>query len=332
MPGRVASASPAHDHTEFYVEPKHALELVPRLADWSDEPFADSSQIPTLLVSELTRQHVTVALSATAVTNCSSATIVTTGGAVLRVAHAVPRRLHRPLAAILRALPPDTWSSLFQRVPFLPQTALAGDKLQKIATLFDDFSPDAIYRSLVSQWLRPQEIAAAGREPPGPIWDASIAADFPELIFRMQFLDLVTYLPDDILTKVDRATMAFGLEGRVPLLDHRVVAHSWTLPSRFKIRGGESKWLLRRVLDRYVPRHLIDRPKMGFAVPIGSWLRGPLRDWAETLLAADRLASDGLLRVEPVRRAWKEHLAGTRNWQHQLWTVLMLQAWRERWV
>ena len=211
------------------------------------------------------------------------------GERFLRVAHAVPRRLHRPLAAILRALPPDTWSSLFQRVPFLPQTALAGDKLQKIATLFDDPSPDAIYRSLVSQWLRPEEIAAAGREPPGPIWDASIAADFPELISRMQFLDLVTYLPDDILTKVDRATMAFGLEGRVPLLDHRVVAYSWTLPSRFKVRGGEGKWLLRRVLDSYVPRHLIDRPKMGFAVPIDSWLRGPLRDWAETLLAADGL-------------------------------------------
>ena len=232
------------DHTEFYVEPKHALELVPRLADWFDEPFADSSQIPTLLVSELTRQHVTVALSGD-------------GGdelfagynrylwveRLLRVAHAVPRRLHRPLAAILRALPPDTWSSLFQRVPLLPQTALAGDKLQKIATLFDDSSPDAIYRSLVSQWLRPQEIAAAGREPPGPIWDASIAADFPELIFRMQFLDLVTYLPDDILTKVDRATMAFGLEGRVPLLDHRVVAYSWTLPLHFKVHDGEGKWL-----------------------------------------------------------------------------------------
>jgi asparagine synthase (glutamine-hydrolysing) len=321
------------DHTEFYVEPQHALELIPRMSEWFDEPFADSSQIPSLLISELTRQHVTVALSGD-------------GGdelfagynrylwveRFLRVAHAVPRPLHRPLAAILRALPPDTWSSLFQRVPFLPQTALAGDKLQKIATLFDDPSPDAIYRSLASQWLRPEEIAAAGREPSGPIWDASIAADFPELVSRMQFLDLVTYLPDDILTKVDRATMAFGLEGRVPLLDHRVVAYSWTLPLHFKVRDGEGKWLLRRVLDRYVPRRLIDRPKMGFAVPIGSWLRDPLRDWAETLLAADRLANDGLLRVEPMRRAWKEHLAGTRNWQHQLWTVLMLQAWRERWA
>jgi len=149
-------------------------------------------------------------------------------------------------------------------------------------------SPDTIYRRLVSQWQQPDEIATAGHEPAGPLVDVTIAGDFPELVPRMQFLDLVTYLPDDILTKVDRATMAVGLEGRVPLLDHRVVAYAWTLPRRFKIRGGEGKWLLRRVLDRYVPRRLIDRPKMGFAVPIDSWLRGPLRDWAETLLAPNK--------------------------------------------
>ena len=321
------------DHTEFYVEPKHALELVPRLADWFDEPFADSSQIPALLISELTRKHVTVALSGDGGDELFAGyNRYLWAERFLRVADALPQRLHRPMAAALRTLPPDTWTRLFRWLPFLPRTALAGDKLHKIATLLDDASPETIYRRLVSQWQRPDEIATAGHEPAGPLADVTIAGDFPELVPRMQFLDLVTYLPDDILTKVDRATMAVGLEGRVPLLDHRVVAYAWTLPRRFKIRGGEGKWLLRRVLDRYVPRRLIDRPKMGFAVPIDSWLRGPLRDWAETLLAPKRLAADGLLRVEPVRRAWAQHLAGTRNWQYPLWTLLMLQAWRERWA
>ena len=210
--------------------------------------------------------------------------------------------------------------------------ALPGDKLHKITTLLDNPQPDAIYRRLVSQWERPDEIAAAGHEPRGPLWDPTIAQDFPDLVPRMQFLDMITYLPDDILTKVDRATMAVGLEGRVPLLDHRVVAYSWSLPLEFKLRGGRSKWLLRQVLDRYVPRPLIDRPKMGFGVPIDAWLRGPLREWAELLLTPARLASDGFVRVEPVRRAWQEHLEGSRNWQYPLWTVLMLQAWRARWA
>jgi asparagine synthase (glutamine-hydrolysing) len=240
--------------------------------------------------------------------------------------------LHQPIANALRALSPPTWNRLLGWVPPRWRGPLSGDKLHKAATLFDHPEPDAIYRRLVSQWDKPEEVAARGVEPHGPLWDATLARDFPDLIPRLQYLDMVTYLPDDILAKVDRATMAVGLEGRVPLLDHRVVAYSWTLPLDFKLRHRQGKWLLRRVLDRYVPQRLIDRPKMGFAVPIDSWLRGPLRDWAESLLAPARLASFGLVRVEPVRRAWQEHREGTRNWQYPLWTVLMLQAWRERWA
>jgi asparagine synthase (glutamine-hydrolysing) len=321
------------DHTEFYVEPRHALEVIPHLADWFDEPFADPSQIPTYLVSELTRKHVTVALSGDGGDELFAGyNRYVWAERLARAVNLVPRPLRGASATALRALAPQTWNRLFAFVPASWRPALPGDKLHKITTLLDNPQPDAIYRRLVSQWERPDEIAAAGQEPRGPLWDPSIAQDFPDLVPRMQFLDMITYLPDDILTKVDRATMAVGLEGRVPLLDHRVVAYSWSLPLEFKLRGGRSKWLLRQVLDRYVPRPLIDRPKMGFGVPIDAWLRGPLREWAESLLTPARLASDGFVRVEPVRRAWQEHLDGSRNWQYPLWTVLMLQAWRARWA
>jgi asparagine synthase (glutamine-hydrolysing) len=321
------------DHTEFYVEPRHALEVIPHLADWFDEPFADPSQIPTYLVSELTRKHVTVALSGDGGDELFAGyNRYVWAERLARAVNLVPRPLRGASATALRALAPQTWNRLFAFVPASWRPALPGDKLHKITTLLDNPQPDAIYRRLVSQWERPDEIAAAGQEPRGPLWDPSIAQDFPDLVPRMQFLDMITYLPDDILTKVDRATMAVGLEGRVPLLDHRVVAYSWSLPLEFKLRNGRSKWLLRQVLDRYVPRPLIDRPKMGFGVPIDAWLRGPLREWAESLLTPARLASDGFVRVEPVRRAWQEHLDGSRNWQYPLWTVLMLQAWRARWA
>jgi asparagine synthase (glutamine-hydrolysing) len=321
------------DHTEFYVEPRHALDVIPHLADWFDEPFADPSQIPTYLVSELTRKHVTVALSGDGGDELFAGyNRYVWAERLARAVNLVPRPLRGASAAALRALAPQTWNRLFGFVPAAWRPALPGDKLHKITTLLDNPQPDAIYRRLVSQWERPEEVAAAGREPRGPMWDPTIAHDFPDLVPRMQLLDMITYLPDDILTKVDRATMAVGLEGRVPLLDHRVVAYSWSLPLEFKLRGGRSKWLLRQVLNRYVPRSLIDRPKMGFGVPIDAWLRGPLRDWAESLLAPARLASDGFVRVEPVRRAWQEHLEGSRNWQYPLWTVLMLQAWRARWA
>jgi asparagine synthase (glutamine-hydrolysing) len=320
------------EHTELYVEPDHALQTIPRIPDWFDEPFADSSQIPTFLVSEMTRRHVTVALSGD-------------GGDELfagydryfwaerltLILHAMPAPLRQASRAALRALSPGSWNRLLGIVPAAWRPALPGDRLHKLATVFDHVEPDAIYLRLMSHWERPQDIACGGSEPHGPLCDRTIARDFPELLPRMQFRDLMTYLPDDILTKLDRATMAVGLEGRVPLLDHRVVAFACTLPTSLKLRHGQGKWLLRRVLGRYVPAPLTDRPKMGFGVPIGAWLRGPLRDWAESLLAPSRIAAEGLLQAEPIRQAWREHLAGTRNWEYPLWTVLMLQAWRERW-
>ena len=190
----------------------------------------------------------------------------------------------------------------------------------------------ALYRRLISAWEQPSEVVPGAEETPTVAWDDTAANDVPAFMERMQMLDTLTYLPDDILTKVDRASMAVSLEARVPLLDHRVVEFAWSLPRRLRVRDGQGKWLLRRVLERYVPRKLIERPKMGFGIPVDHWLKGPLRDWAEDLLAEPALADGGLLNPTPVRAAWAEHLSGRRNLTTQLWCVLMFQAWRNRWM
>ena len=320
------------EHTEFYVEPRHAIEVIPRLPEWFDEPFADASQIPTYLISELTRRHVTVALTGDGGDEVF-------GGYnryywvpwLVRALAVVPRPLSQVSARALQGISPEVWDRIFGCVPAPLRPAQPGDKVHKLAKLLQFPDPNAIYRGLVSQWDEPQEIVSSGNEHNGVLSDQSIAQDFQDLLPRMQLLDMMGYLPDDILTKVDRATMAVGLEGRVPLLDHRVVTYSWRLPAAYKVRLTGRKWLLRQVLARYVPRALVDRPKMGFGVPIGAWLRGPLREWAEELLSPARLRGYGFVRVEPVRHAWLEHLSGKRNWDHRIWTVLMLQAWRERW-
>jgi asparagine synthase (glutamine-hydrolysing) len=193
-------------------------------------------------------------------------------------------------------------------------------------------APDAgaVYRRLVTHW-EPAEVMPNAAEQKGILWDQGLPNEIPAFLDQMQLMDLVTYLPDDILTKVDRASMAVALEARVPLLDHRVVEFTWQLPRTVKFRGGTSKWLLRQVLDRHVPKHLIDRPKMGFGIPLGEWLRGPLRDWAETFLEERRLREANLLNPTRIRQYWHEHLDGRRNWQYLIWDVLMLETWRERW-
>ena len=318
------------EHTEMIVSPQHALDVIPRLQEYYDEPFADSSQIPTYLVSALTRQHVTVALSGDGGDELFGGYTRYQYTAQLRSLHRLPRSLRLMLARMITALPQDQWSRMLSLIPESVRPRQIGDKLHKIAGILPLEGETELYRKLVTHW-EPDTVVSQAQEVRGVLWDASVESDFPQLLERMQFFDLVTYLPDDILTKVDRASMAVALEARVPLIDHRVVEFAWRLPHQAKIRGDATKWLLRQVLYRHVPKDLVERPKMGFAVPLGDWLRGPLRDWAENLLAEKRLQQGGFFNAAAVRRVWDEHLSRRANREYMLWNVLMFEAWRQRW-
>lgn len=322
------------DHTELYVTAKEAQAVIPLLPTIYDEPFADSSQIPTYLVARLARQHVTVALSGD-------------GGDELfggynryfwvtrlwRWLTRVPVALRSSFVAAILAVPPMAWNRVFSALqPALPDEwkyGNPGDKLHKLAGLLDANRPEKVYHRLVSHWHDPARIVLGGTEPITLHMNESHRLDSLDPVPRMMYLDLVTYLPDDILVKVDRAAMAVSLETRIPLLDHRIIEFAWSLPVSMKVRNGTGKWLLRRVLNRYVPRHLIERPKMGFGIPLDGWLRGPLRAWAEDLLSEERLSRQGYFDPFPIRKKWEEHLSGRRNWQYPLWDILMFQAWLE---
>ena len=322
------------DHTELYVSPEHARAVIPNLPSIYDEPFADSSQIPTFLVSEMTRAHVTVALSGDGGDELFAGyTRYFRGDTLWRGVDVLPQRARDLAAAGVRALSPRTWTALAAFIPEKRRPAQFGDKMHKLANVLDgDGEASQFYRQVVSQWVDPARIVTGGVEPKGPMEDPRIRDLVPDFIERMQYLDTLTYLPDDILTKVDRASMAVSLEARVPLLDHRVVAFSWSLPPAMKAADGTGKRLLRRVLARYVPQELVERPKMGFSVPVNAWLRGPLRPWAEALLDERRLAADGIFQAAPILARWRQHLAGTHDWHLSLWPVLMFQAWKERWL
>jgi asparagine synthase (glutamine-hydrolysing) len=322
------------DHTELYVSPRDALDVIPNLAAIYDEPFADPSQIPTFLVSEMTRRYVTVALSGDGGDELFGGyTRYLHGRRLWRLLKGLPQP-GRNLAAVgIHAVSPSAWNTLGAVIPEAMRPAQFGAKMHKLASvLAGPREPGTIYRQMVTQWADPENIVISGNEPDGPLDDRCVNKLVPDFIERMQYLDTVTYLPDDILTKVDRASMAVSLEARVPLLDHRVVAFSWMLPSAMKAADGVGKRMLRRVLDRYVPRDLIERPKMGFAVPIKDWLRGPLRPWAEALLDKRRLADDGIFHPEPILQRWHAHLSGSHDWHDALWVVLMFQAWKDHWL
>lgn len=318
------------EHTELYVTPQQAMDVIPKLPSMYDEPFADSSQIPTFLVSHLARQHVTVSLSGDAGDELFSGyTRYLVASGLWRKLSAIPAPLRRLAAMGITSLSPQTWNTLTGWLPSTKAGSRWGDKLHKGARVLDNQSIDGLYLGLVSQWSDPAAVVIGGHEP-----DTFLTGHSPELpgldaVERMMALDMITYLPDDVLAKVDRAAMSVSLETRVPFLDHRVVEFAWRLPMQLKQHQGVGKWALRQVLYRHVPQSLIDRPKMGFGIPIDSWLRGPLRGWAEELLDASRLRAEGFFRPEAIRQKWAEHLSGQRNWAYPLWVILMFQAWLE---
>jgi asparagine synthase (glutamine-hydrolysing) len=310
--------------------------VIPRLPEIYDEPFADPSQIPTWHVARLARDHVTVCLSG------DGGDEVFGGYGRYLVAASLERRLRpwppwlrRGAASLLAALPPAGWDLVLRagqpRLPAGLRGAWTGDRVHKLADLLRTTDRDRLYHAMVRLSNDPQTLLVDGVEPQAIFGDPAGAPELDDYIHRMMYYDTITYLPDDILVKVDRASMAVGLETRAPLLDHRVVEFAWRLPLGDKLRDGQGKWLLRQLFDRHLPPSLRQRPKQGFGVPLADWLRGPLRDWAEELLAAPRLAGEGFFQPASVRRKWAEHLSGTRNWSAGLWAVLMFQAWQERW-
>lgn len=337
---RDAKAVAAHlgtEHTELYVTSAEALAVIPQLPNIYDEPFADSSQIPTYLLSMLTRRHVTVSLSGDGGDEVFGGyNRYSWGPSIWKKVGWMPRWMRGIGARAITALPPGAWDGLLRRMgSVLPrrfQQRNPGDKVAKLADVLAVNDPDSMYRTLVADCKDPTSVVRGGTEPTTVVLDRRTWTEQFDITRRMMLLDLVTYLPDDILAKVDRASMAVSLEVRVPLLDHRVVEFAWRLPLDMKIREGQSKWLLRQVLYRYVPRQLIERPKTGFAIPLDQWLRGPLRDWAESLLDEQRLAREGFFHPDPIRSKWQDHLSGRRSWHRYLWNVLMFQAWRERWA
>jgi len=314
------------DHTELYVDSRTAQDVIPLLPHIYDEPFADSSQIPTYLVSQMTRRQVTVALSGDGGDELFGGYNRYLHGAALQSWLAgIPGFVKTGARGAIRSLSPGAWDQVFRAAPRRFRPPNAGNKMHKLAGALQA-DGDQAYKQFLTQWPDPNSLLHTGTEPAFLTDRPCLKSLVPDYIERMQYIDAKTYMVDDILTKVDRASMAVGLEARVPILDHRVVEFAWSLPGSMKIRDGKGKWLLRRMLSRHVPDALIERPKMGFGVPIEHWLRGPLKAWANDLLSAKSLERNGL-NPAPIRARWDAHQSGRENHQYPLWTVLMLQSW-----
>ena len=321
------------EHSELYISPNDALGVIPKLPWLYDEPFADSSQIATFLVAKLARNHVKVALSGDGGDELF-------GGynrhiwsrSIRNKTDWMPKSIRHGIGSVIGSIPTSSWDRINNisdsLLPSQYRTVHAGEKMHKLADLLTVDNDSDLYRGFVSQWPNPSEVVIGENSIDRMKTTVPNKKNFADIEHQMMFMDAMTYLPDDILCKVDRAAMGVSLETRVPLLDHRVVDLAWKLPLHMKIRNGQGKWLLRELLFKHVPKKLVDRPKQGFGLPVASWLRGPLREWVEELIDESRLKKEGYFHPQPIRIAWNEHLKG-KNRQNQLWGVLMFQAWLE---
>lgn len=316
------------DHTELYISSKMAIDAIPKLSTIYDEPFSDSSQIPTFLVSQLAKQHVKVSLSGDGGDELFCGyNRYTLSKKFWKIAHIMPTTFRKILKSRIHSISPKAWNKISHLLPGLDQYSNFGDKMHKGANTLEANTIQDLYYVLCSHWQNPSEVAINSKEP------GTFLTKFkPKLTGlndqqQMMALDFITYLPDDILVKVDRAAMASSLETRAPFLDHKLIEHAWKIPQSLKYRNGSGKWILRQILNNYIPKSLTERPKMGFAIPLDTWLRGPLRDWVEDLLDEKKLHQEGYLNPKLIKKKWSEHLSGNRNWQSELWDVLMFQSW-----
>ena len=316
-------------HTDYYISPEEAMNVIPQLPTIYDEPFSDSSQIPTFLVSRLAREKVAVSLSGDGGDELFCGYNRYKMLSVWQKAQRLPDPLRKMASALLSAGSHNMTAKAAQFIPYLKGQSDFQSKIKKASYLFQAQSADDLYQHFVSHWHHPASIVIGAEEPA-----TYLTANRPDLsslsdVQTMMALDMLTYMPDDILVKLDRAAMSVSLESRVPFLDHELVEFAWHLPQDLKLRDGQTKWILRQILHKYVPQNLMDRPKKGFAVPIDSWLRGPLRDWAEALLDETLLKQQGYFDPVPIREKWDAHLSGKQNWQFDLWDILMFQSWLE---